>query len=228
MSTIAANLQDIRRRISEALQGDRREVTIVAVSKSQPASSIRAAAAAGCGDFGENYVREAIAKMDELGDMAATWHFIGQIQTNKARDVAERFDWVHGIDRARAAAALSKSRPADRDPLNVCLQVNISGEATKGGVRPDEVVALGREVALMPNIRLRGLMGMASPSGEAATQRAQFAMLRRGLEALRAEGIAADTLSMGMSDDFPAAIAEGATMIRIGTALFGARQRKDA
>ena len=228
MSTIAANLQDIRRRISEALQGDRREVTIVAVSKSQPASSIRAAAAAGCGDFGENYVREAIAKMDELGDMAATWHFIGQIQTNKARDVAERFDWVHGIDRARAAAALSKARPAERGPLNVCLQVNISGEATKGGVRPDEVVALGREVALMPNIRLRGLMGMASPSGDAATQRAEFAMLRRGLEALRAEGIAADTLSMGMSDDFPAAIAEGATMIRIGTALFGARQRKDA
>jgi len=228
MSTIAANLQDIRRRISEALQGDRREVTIVAVSKSQPASSIRAAAAAGCGDFGENYVREAIAKMDELGDMAATWHFIGQIQTNKARDVAERFDWVHGIDRARAAAALSKARPAERGPVNVCLQVNISGEATKGGVRPDEVVALGREVALMPNIRLRGLMGMASPSGDAATQRAEFAMLRRGLEALRAEGIAADTLSMGMSDDFPAAIAEGATMIRIGTALFGARQRKDA
>ena len=228
MSTIAANLQDIRRRISEALQGDRREVTIVAVSKSQPASSIRAAAAAGCGDFGENYVREAIAKMDELGDMAATWHFIGQIQTNKARDVAERFDWVHGIDRARAAAALSKARPAERGPVNVCLQVNISGEATKGGVRPDEVVALGREVALMPNIRLRGLMGMASPSGDHATERAEFALLRRGLEALRAEGIPADTLSMGMSDDFPAAIAEGATMLRIGTALFGARQRKEA
>jgi len=228
MSTIAANLQDIRRRISEALQGDRREVTIVAVSKSQPASSIRAAAAAGCGDFGENYVREAIAKMDELGDMAATWHFIGQIQTNKARDVAERFDWVHGIDRARAAAALSRARPGDRRPLNVCLQVNISGEATKGGVRPDEVVALAREVAGMPNLRLRGLMGMASASGDAAAQRAQFAVLRQGLEAVRSENIAVDTLSMGMSDDFPGAIAEGATMIRIGTALFGARQRKDA
>ena len=223
MSTIAAHLQDIRRRISEALQGDRREVRIVAVSKSQPAAKIREAHAAGCGDFGENYVREAIAKIDELGDVRATWHFIGQVQTNKARDLAERFDWVHGIDRARAAAALSRARPAGREPLNICLQVNISGEATKGGVRPGEVAALAREVRGLPGLRLRGLMGMASATADVQAQRAQFALLRLGLEALAAEGVAADTLSMGMSDDFEAAIAEGSTMVRIGTAIFGAR-----
>src|SRR5689334_14800019 len=125
MGTIAANLQDIRRRISEALQGDRREVRVVAVSKSQPSQSIREAHAAGCGDFGENYVKEALAKIDELRDLPATWHFIGRLQTNKARDVAERFDWVHGVDRARAAEALSRARPAARGALNICLQVNI-------------------------------------------------------------------------------------------------------
>ena len=228
MATIAANLQDIRRRISEALQGDRREVRIVAVSKSQPAESIREAHAAGCGDFGENYVKEALAKIDGMRDVGATWHFIGQVQTNKAREVAERFDWVHGIDRARAAQALSKARPADRAPLNVCLQVNISGEGTKGGVAPHEVVALAREVRGLPGLRLRGLMGMASASGDAAVQRAQFATLRHGLEALRADGHDVDTLSMGMSDDFPAAIAEGSTMVRIGTAIFGERKRKAA
>src|SRR4051794_29155193 len=224
MSTIAANLQDIRRRISEALQGDRRDVRIVAVSKSQPSDKIREAHAAGCGDFGENYVREAIAKIDELGDMPAAWHFIGQVQTNKARDVAERFDWVHGVDRARAAVALSRARPVGREPLNICLQVNISGEASKGGVRPEDVVALAREVRDLPNLRVRGLMGMASATGRTASQRAQFATLRHGLDALRDEGIDADTLSMGMSDDFEAAIAEGATMVRIGTALFGKRK----
>jgi len=223
MSTIAANLQDIRRRISEALQGDRRDVRIVAVSKSQPSAKIREAHAAGCGDFGENYVREAIAKIDELGDMAATWHFIGQLQTNKAREVAERFDWVHGIDRPRAAAALSRARPAGREPLNVCLQVNISAEATKGGVAPGEVAALAREVQGLPGLRLRGLMGMASATDDAASQRAQFELLRRGLDTLRSEGIEADTLSMGMSHDFEAAVAQGATMVRIGTAIFGER-----
>jgi pyridoxal phosphate enzyme (YggS family) len=226
MSTIAANLQDIRRRISEALQGDRREVRIVAVSKSQPLSKIREAHAAGCGDFGENYVREAIAKIDELGDIRATWHFIGQVQTNKAREVAERFDWVHGIDRPRAAAALSRARPAGREPLNVCLQVNISAEATKGGVPPGDVAALAREVHGLPGLRLRGLMGMASAVGDAAAQRAQFALLRQGLDTLRAQGIEADTLSMGMSDDSEAAIAEGATMVRIGTVIFGERQNR--
>jgi PLP dependent protein len=223
MSTIAANLQAVQRRISEALQGDRRGVTVVAVSKSQPPGKIREAHAAGCGDFGENYVNEAIAKMAELGDMRASWHFIGRLQTNKAREVAERFDWVHGVDRMKAAAALAKARPASRGDLNVCLQVNISGEASKGGVSPAEAPALAREVAALPLLRLRGLMGMASFTADGAAQRAQFALLRRTLEAIRADGIHMDTLSMGMSQDFEAAVAEGASMVRIGTAIFGER-----
>ena len=223
MSTIAANLQAIRRRISEALQGDRREVTLVAVSKSQPAERIREAHGAGCRNFGENYVNEAIAKMAELGDMEATWHFIGQLQTNKARDIAERFDWVHGVDRARAAAALSRTRPADRGPLNICLQVNVSAEATKGGVRPEDALALAREVAPLPGLRLRGLMGMASATTDSSRQRAEFGRLRETLRGITASGIAMDTLSMGMSQDLEAAIAEGATMVRVGTAIFGER-----
>ena len=223
MSIIAANLQAIRRRISEALQGDRREVTLVAVSKSQPAERIRAAHAAGCGSFGENYVKEAIAKMAELGNIDATWHFIGQLQTNKARDVAENFDWVHGIDRAKAAAALARARPESRGLLNVCLQVNISAEATKGGVHPDEALALAREVAPMSGLRLRGLMGMASPTDDRGRQRAEFGRLRETLRGITQAGIAMDTLSMGMSQDFESAIREGSTMVRIGTAIFGER-----
>jgi pyridoxal phosphate enzyme (YggS family) len=223
MSPIAANLQAIRRRISEALQGDSRAITLVAVSKSQPPESIREAHAAGCRDFGENYVQEVIAKMAVLGDLAATWHFIGHLQTNKAREVAASFDWVHGIDRAKAAAALARARPAARGDLNVCLQVNISGESTKGGVRPQEAMALAREVAAMPSIRLRGLMGMASPTADALVQRAQFAVLRKTFKELVAEGFDLDTLSMGMSQDLEAAINEGATMVRVGSAIFGER-----
>jgi pyridoxal phosphate enzyme (YggS family) len=226
MSTIAANLQAVRRRISEALQGDRREVTLVAVSKTQSPESIREAHAAGCRDFGENYVQEAIAKISVLRDTAIRWHFIGHLQTNKAKDVAQHFDWVHGIDRARVAAALAKARPAARGDLNVCLQVNISGEASKGGVQPAEALALAREVASLQGIRLRGLMGMASYTTDAAGQRAQFATLRRTLDEIRREGIGLDTLSMGMSGDLEAAIAEGATMVRVGTAVFGERRRE--
>jgi hypothetical protein len=225
MSPIAANLQAIRRRISEALQGDSREVGLVAVSKSQPAGKIREAFGAGCGHFGENYVQEAVAKMNELEDLPITWHFIGRLQANKAREVAERFDWVHGVDRPRLAAALSKARPPARGALNVCLQVNISGEPSKGGVAAGEVLQLAREVAAMPALRLRGLMGMAAFTDDRAAQRAQFAVLRGALESLRDAGIEADTLSMGMSDDFEAAIAEGSTLVRIGTAIFGARTK---
>ena len=227
MSPIAANLQAIRRRISEALQGDSREVGLVAVSKTQPAGKIREAFGAGCGHFGENYVQEAVAKMNELQDLPITWHFIGRLQANKAREVAERFDWVHGVDRPRLAAALSKARPPSRGALNVCLQVNISGEPSKGGVAAGEVLQLAREVAAMPALRLRGLMGVAAFT-DRAVQRAQFAVLRGALESLRDAGIEADTLSMGMSDDFEAAIAEGSTMVRIGTAIFGAREGKAA
>ena len=223
MSPIAANLQAVRRRISETLQGDSRAVTVVAVSKSQGPEAIREAQAAGCRDFGESYVQEALPKLAALADLPATWHYIGHLQTNKARDIAQRFDWVHGVDRARAAAALAKARPAARAPLNVCIQVNISGEATKGGVHPDHALALGREVAAMPQLRLRGLMGMASPTTDARERRRQFRLLRETADAIRASGLPIDTLSMGMSDDFEAAVAEGSTMVRIGTAIFGAR-----
>lgn len=223
MSPIADNLQAVRRRISEALQGDTRTVTLVAVSKAHPAARLREAFAAGCRDFGESYVQEAVPKLASLRDLAATWHFIGHLQSNKARDVAREFDWVHGVDRARLAAALSRARPAERGKLNVCVQVNISGEATKGGVAPTDALPLAREVAAMPGLRLRGLMGMAAPTGDVGQQRREFAVLRRVRDEIVAAGIALDTLSMGMSDDFEAAIAEGSTMVRIGTAIFGAR-----
>ena len=226
MSTIAANLQAIRRRISEALQGDSRSVTLVAVSKQRPPEAIREAFEGGCRDFGENYVQEALPKIAALRRTPIHWQFIGHLQTNKARDVAERFDWVHAVDRARVAAALSKARPEDAKPLNICLQVNISAEPTKGGVAPTDALALAREVRELPRVRLRGLMGMASPTDDMAEQRRQFALLRRTRDEIAAAGIEMDTLSMGMSADLEAAILEGSTMVRIGTAIFGERERR--
>jgi hypothetical protein len=223
MSPIDANLQAVRRRISEALQGDSRAITLVAVSKSQPPEAIRAAFAAGCRDFGESYVQEALPKMAALADLEARWHYIGRLQGNKARDVAERFDWVHAVDRARIAGALSRARPESRAALDVCIQVNISGEAAKGGVAPEEALDLARAVAALPRLRLRGLMGMARFTDRPEESRAQFALLRRTKERLAAAGVELDTLSMGMSGDFPSALAEGATLVRIGTAIFGAR-----
>jgi pyridoxal phosphate enzyme (YggS family) len=224
MTPIAANLQAVRRRISEALQGDSREVRVVAVSKTRPAADIRAAFSAGCRDFGENYVQEALPKIAELAGESIAWHFIGPLQSNKARDVAERFDWFHALDRAKLAAALSRHRPADRGPLDVCIQVNISGEASKSGVQAGEALDLAREVAKLPGLKLRGLMGIAAPDAEGARARREFAALRAVYENLRAEGLALDTLSMGMTHDLEAAVAEGATMVRIGTAIFGERQ----
>jgi PLP dependent protein len=223
MSTIAANLQAIRRRISEALQGDSRMVVVVAVSKQRAPEAIREAVAAGCREIGESYVQEALPKVAVLEGTGIHWHFIGHLQTNKARDIAARFDWVHGVDRARTAAALDRARPESMAPLGVCVQVNISDEATKGGVAPTQALALCREVAAMPRLKLRGLMGMAAPTPDVAAQRAQFALLRRTFDEVRDAGLEVDTLSMGMSDDFEAAIAEGSTMVRIGTAIFGPR-----
>jgi PLP dependent protein len=223
MSPIAANLQAVRRRISEALQGDRHEVRLVAVSKTQPAGAVRAAFDAGCRDFGESYVQEALPKMDALAGLGASWHFIGRLQANKARGVAERFDWVHAVDRPRIAAALARARPPALPPLEVCIQVNISNEATKGGVAPGDALTLAREVRAMPGLRLRGLMGMARHTTERSEQRAQFAVLARTRGEIADAGIPMDTLSMGMSDDFEAAIAEGATIVRVGTAIFGKR-----
>jgi len=227
MSPIAANLQAIRRRISEALQGDSRAVTLVAVAKGQPAAAIEEAFGAGVRDFGESYVQEALAKIAALGGLKARWHFIGRVQANKARDIAAAFDWVHGVDRLRAAQSLSKARPGERGALDVCIQVNISGEATKGGVAPGEALGLAREVAALPRLKLRGLMGMASFSTDAALQRRQFRSLADAHRGIVAAGIPMDTLSMGMSDDFEAALREGATMIRIGTAVFGRRKGSD-
>jgi pyridoxal phosphate enzyme (YggS family) len=226
MSPIAANLQAVRRRISDASRG--RAITLVAVSKQRSAQAIREALDAGCADIGESYVQEALPKIAALEGSGARWHYIGHVQTNKARDIAASFDWVHGIDRAKTAAALSRLRPEGRAPLDVCVQVNISGEASKGGVAPDEALALCREVAAMPRLRLRGLMGMAAPTADVSLQRAQFASLRKACEAINATGLALDTLSMGMSDDFEAAVAEGSTMVRIGTAIFGERDKKAA
>lgn len=228
MSRIAENLQAVKCRILEALQGDSRAVTLVAVSKTRPAADVAEALAAGHRDFGENYVQEAVGKIEALAGRGAVWHFIGHLQGNKAKDVARHFDWVHGVDRERIADLLARARPADRPPLSVCVQVNISLEATKSGVAPGEALALARHVAGLPGLRLRGLMGMASPSGDEATQRREFAVLRREFEALKSAGLPVDTLSMGMSHDFPAALAEGATMLRVGTAIFGERAAKAA
>jgi pyridoxal phosphate enzyme (YggS family) len=228
MSTIAANLQAVRRRISEALQGDRREITLLAVSKSQPGEKIREAHAAGCADFGENYVQEAVAKIAALAELRATWHFIGHLQANKAREVAQHFDWVHGVDRLRVAQALDRARPPARGQLQACLQVNISGEASKGGVAPGEALGLAQEISRLSGLRLRGVMGMAAYTGDAGEQRAQFRRLRECFEALRRAGLDVDTVSMGMSADLEAAIAEGATLVRIGTAIFGERAKRAA
>ena len=228
MSPIAANLQAIRRRISEALQGDSREVQLVAVSKGQPPEALREAFAAGVRDFGESYVQEALPKIEQLAGLAAIWHFIGHVQTNKAREIARAFDWVHAVDRAKAAAALSKAREGAARPLQVCIQVNISGETSKGGVSVAEAPGLAREVASLPGLRLRGLMGMASFTGDVASQRGQFALLARTRGEIAAAGIPLDTLSMGMSGDFEAALAEGSTLVRIGTAIFGERKNRKA
>ena len=222
MPAIEANLHAVRQRIRAAMHGSAREVTLVAVAKQRGPDANRAALAAGCGDIGESYVQEALPKIASLAGLPVRWHYIGHVQTNKARDIAARFDWVHGVDRLKAAAALARARP-EGVPLQVCVQVNISAEATKAGVAPAEALSLCREVAALPRLRLRGLMGMAAPTDPAA-RRSQFALLARTFAEIRAAGLALDTLSMGMSDDFEAAIAEGSTMVRIGTAIFGERR----
>jgi pyridoxal phosphate enzyme (YggS family) len=219
-------VKEVRSRIARAATSAGRDpasVTLIAVSKTKPAEDVRSAAAAGVTDFGENYVKEALAKMDELASLPLTWHFIGQMQANKTRLIAERFAWVHGIDRLGIARRLSEQRPHHSPPLNACIQVALVAEPTKAGVEPAALAGLAREVAALPRLKLRGLMCLPPARSEVHEQRALFAELRRLLEALREEGLALDTLSMGMSDDFEAAIAEGATQVRIGTAIFGQR-----
>ena len=223
MSTIANNIAKVAARIREAAQAAGRApetVGLLAVSKTQPAAAIREAHGAGLLDFGENYLQEALEKQAELADLPLVWHFIGPIQSNKTKPIAEHFDWVHSVDRLKIAQRLSNQRPTELPPLNVCLQVNLSGEASKSGCSPDEVPELARAIAALPRLRLRGLMAIPEPTEDAAEQRAAFARLRQLQQAL---GLELDTLSMGMSQDLEAAIAEGATWVRIGTALFGAR-----
>jgi len=226
MTNISANLQAVNARISAAARAAGRtpeSVRLLAVSKAWPAASVREAAACGQRAFGENYLQESLPKIAELSDLGLEWHFIGPLQGNKTRAVAERFDWVHGIEREKIAARLSAQRPAGMPLLQVCLQVNVSGEAAKSGVAPEQVPALARAVAVLPGLRLRGLMAIPEASDDAALLRQRYALLRELLVRLNSAGMDLDTLSMGMSHDLEAAITEGATIVRVGTAIFGAR-----
>lgn len=230
MTSISANLQAVNARIVSAARAVGRDpatVRLLAVSKTKPLADIRSAVAAGQRAFGENYVQEGVDKIAALAGEGVEWHFIGPLQSNKTRAVAESFDWVHGIDRAKVAERLSAQRPAEMAPLDVCIQVNVSGETSKSGVAPAAVVPLAHVIVALPRLRLRGLMCIPEPTPDAATQRCRFATLRETLEVLRLDpalaGQRLDTLSMGMSHDLEAAIAEGATIVRIGTAIFGAR-----
>ena len=223
---LAVHVNHVRSRIDQAATAAGRDpasVTLVAVSKGKPAESLRSAATLGVTDFGESYVQEAIPKLDELKELPAQWHFIGGLQSNKTRIIAERFHWVHGIDRLGVARRLSDQRPFHAAALNVCIQVALIPEPTKGGILPAALAELAGQIALLPRVRLRGLMCVPPPQPDAAAARAIFAALRKLLEDLNAAGHHLDTLSMGMSGDFEAAIAEGATHVRVGTALFGSR-----
>jgi PLP dependent protein len=220
------NIRRVQERINLAARQSGRpldSVTLLAVTKSQPTDAIREAHAAGLSHFGESYVQEALAKVASLADLPLTWHFIGTIQANKTRAIAEHFAWVHALDRLRIAERLSEQRPFHAPALNICLQVNLAAEGSKGGVAPAEVAALAARIAPLPRVRLRGLMCIPPLDADLTSQRGRFAELARLFASLNAGGAALDTLSMGMSADLEAAVMEGATIVRIGTALFGAR-----
>jgi pyridoxal phosphate enzyme (YggS family) len=224
----AGRLNAVRARIARAAAGAGRDaaaVRLLAVSKTFDWPAVRALAEAGQHAFGENYLQEALEKQAALRDLPLEWHFIGPIQSNKTRPIAEQFSWVHSIDRLKIAERLSAQRPAGLPPLQVCIEVNVSGEASKGGVAPAELPALADAVAGLPRLKLRGLMAIPAPTPDEVAQRAAFRQVREQLDALRARGHALDTLSMGMSADLEAAILEGATIVRIGTALFGERTK---
>ncbi len=228
MTTISANLQAVITRIEDAARQFGRNpdgISLLAVSKTWPASDVREAALAGQKLFGENYVQEGIDKARSLESLGLEWHFIGPLQSNKTRPVAEIFDWVHAVDRLKIAERLSEQRPENLPALQVCIQVNVSGEQTKSGVSLDETAALAHRVAALPRIRLRGLMAIPQFVEDFAEQRMAFRRLREAFEKLNKEGLSLDTLSMGMSHDLEAAIAEGATMVRVGTAIFGERNK---
>ncbi|MBJ2245517.1 YggS family pyridoxal phosphate-dependent enzyme [Pseudomonas haemolytica] len=223
MSTIADNIGLVSQRIraaADAVQRDASSIHLLAVSKTKPSQAVREAFAAGMHDFGENYLQEALGKQSELTDLPLSWHFIGPIQSNKTRAIAENFAWVHSVDRLKIAQRLSEQRPTDLPPLNICIQVNVSGEASKSGCTPADLPALANAISALPRLKLRGLMAIPEPTEDRAAQDAAFARVRDLQASLN---LPLDTLSMGMSHDLESAIAQGATWVRIGTALFGAR-----
>ncbi len=226
MTTISANLQAVRERIDAAARKFGRDpaaIALLAVSKTKPVGAIREACAAGQKAFGENYVQEGLEKIASLAEAGIEWHFIGPLQSNKTRPVAEAFDWVHSIDRLKIAQRLSEQRPESLSPLQICLQVNVSGEDTKSGIDIAGIEALALQVAALPRLRLRGLMAIPAPEEDFDVQRQAFRRLRECHERLIASGLPLDTLSMGMSHDLEAAVAEGSTLVRVGTAIFGER-----
>jgi pyridoxal phosphate enzyme (YggS family) len=226
MTAILSNLQATREAIAQAANAAHRnatEVRLLAVSKTFSSAAVHEAYQAGQTAFGENYLQEALEKIAALRDLPLEWHFIGPIQSNKTRAIAENFAWVHGVDRLKVAERLSEQRPLHLPPLNICLQVNVSGEASKSGVAANEVLELAQAVRFLPRLKLRGLMTIPSLAKGEKAQREPFALVRAILKDLNSHGMALDTLSMGMSHDFPAAILEGATIVRIGTAIFGSR-----
>jgi pyridoxal phosphate enzyme (YggS family) len=228
MVTIGVNLQAVRARIERAARAAGRapeSVELIAASKTFPARHIRDAHAAGQIAFGENYVQEGVEKITQLGDLPLAWHFIGPIQSNKTAAIAAHFQWVHGVEREKIARRLNDARRADQRPLDVCVQVNVSGEDSKSGVEPDALEPLAAAVARFQRLKLRGLMAIPEATSDVTLARRRYARLRELKEALAARGYALDVLSMGMSDDLEAAIAEGATMVRVGTAIFGKREQ---
>ena len=226
MTAILSNLQAIRLAIAQAAEAanrDAADVQLLAVSKTFPAKAVREAYKAGQLAFGENYLQEALEKIEALCDLPLEWHFIGPIQSNKTRAIAENFAWVHSVDRLKIAERLSAQRPPHLPPLNICLQVNVSGEQSKSGTAPEQVMQLAKDIAQLPRLKLRGLMAIPAPADDEAAQRAPFARMKQLLHELNKLGLSLDTLSMGMSHDFAGAIREGATIVRVGTAIFGVR-----
>jgi PLP dependent protein len=225
MTTISNRLQDILATIqsAQAISEHQQQVKLLAVSKAQSALAIREAYIAGQTSFGENYLQEALNKQADLTDLPIEWHFIGPIQSNKTQPIAQNFSWVHSIDRLKIAQRLNESRPTDSTPLQVCIQVNVSNENSKSGVPPHELESLATSIIALPKLKLRGLMAIPAPTLDTNKQRAQFKQVRQCYDALLAKGFVIDTLSIGMSEDYPEAIAQGATIVRIGSALFGAR-----
>ena len=226
MTTIVDSLQAIQATIVAAKLSANRtdDVHLLAVSKAQPASKLRAAYLAGQRAFGENYVQEAISKQSELNDLAIEWHFIGPIQSNKTAQIAEHFAWVHSLDRLKVAQRLNDARPSNMPPLNVCIQINSSEEGSKSGVDIGLQSMLAKEISAMPKLKLRGLMAIPAPTQDFSKQHAQFKIVADAFKNLQLQGFKLDTLSIGMSDDYVAAIEEGATIVRIGSAIFGKRE----